>query len=132
MIFICESRPRSSTQNVISWKSICYAGTSIRRRCQNIACNGFVSPIAYHVCAHRFDNFEDYLIYPIQLAHALPTISIPLLPGDGEVPVSLQQVFVRTYESGPYHREIDYRQAVPLPPLTEDQLQWVAERVGKG
>ena len=91
----------------------------------------FVAPFTYHVCAHRFDNFEEYLIYPIQLSHALPTISIPLLPGDGEVPVSLQQVFARTYESGPYHREIDYRQAVPLPPLTEDQVQWVAERVGR-
>ncbi len=85
----------------------------------------------YHVCTHRFDHFEDFLIYPIQLAEPLPTISIPLLPGDGEVPVSLQQVFERTYAAGPYHREIDYSETVPLPNLTTEQMQWVKERVGQ-
>lgn len=85
----------------------------------------------YHVCVHRFDHFEDFLIYPIQLAEPLPTISIPLLPGDGEVPVSLQQVFERTYAAGPYHREIDYSETVPLPNLTTEQMQWVKERVGQ-
>lgn len=85
----------------------------------------------YHVCTHRFDHFEDFLIYPIQLAESLPTISIPLLPGDGEVPVSLQQVFERTYAAGPYHREIDYSEIVPLPNLTTEQMQWVKERVGQ-
>ncbi len=85
----------------------------------------------YHVCAHRFDHFEDFLIYPIQLAEPLPTISIPLLPGDSEVPVSLQQVFERTYAAGPYHREIDYSEIVPLPNLTTEQMQWVKETVGK-
>jgi len=85
----------------------------------------------YHVCSHRFDHFEDFLIYPIQMAERLPTISIPLLPGDPEVPVSLQQVFERTYAAGPYHREIDYSEIVPLPTLTTEQMQWVKERVGK-
>lgn len=38
---------------------------------------------------HRFDNLEDYFIYPIQLSQELPIIPVPLLPGDGEVSVSL-------------------------------------------
>ena len=90
-----------------------------------------VPSFTYHVCSHHFDHFEDFLIYPIQLADTLPTISIPLLPGDGEVPVNLQQVFERTYAAGPYHREIDYSETVPLPKLTPEQLEWVMERVGR-
>ncbi|MEZ6131838.1 MAG: DUF4058 family protein [Planctomycetaceae bacterium] len=89
-----------------------------------------VPSFAYHVCSHHFDQFEDFLIYPIQLADTLPTISIPLLPGDGDVPVNLQQVFERTYAAGPYHREIDYSETVPPPELTAEQLLWVRKRVG--
>ncbi len=48
-----------------------------------------VPGFAYHVCSHHFDHLEDFLIYPIQLTDSLPTISIPLLPGDGELPESL-------------------------------------------
>ena len=90
-----------------------------------------IPSFAYHVCSHHFNHFEDFLIYPIQMTDPLPTISIPLLPGDGEVPVSLQQVFERTYAAGPYHREIDYSETVPLPKLTTEQMQWVKERVGR-
>jgi len=92
----------------------------------------FVPRFTYHVCSHRWDHFEDFLIYPIQLAEPLPTIQIPLLPGDGEVPVNLQQVLTRTYEAGPYHREIDYRADVPLPTLSEDEMRWVGGRVVLG
>lgn len=89
-----------------------------------------VSSFVYHVCVHCFDQFEDFLIYPIQLADPLPTISIPLLPGDGEVPLNLQLVFERTYAAGPYHREIDYSESVPLPKLNAEQAEWVSERLG--
>ena len=88
-----------------------------------------VSRFTYHVCSHRFDHFEEFLIYPIQLTDPLPTIGIPLLPDDGEIQVSLQQVFERTYVSGPYRREIDYSEEIPPPKLTTEQVQWVYERV---
>jgi hypothetical protein len=89
----------------------------------------FVPHFKYHVCSHRYDHFEDFLIHPIQLAEPLPTIHIPLLPGDGEVPVNLQQVLTRTYDAGPYHREIDYRANVPEPNLTEQELEWVGKKL---
>lgn len=89
----------------------------------------FVPKFTWHVCAHHYDHFEDYLIWPIQLRDKLPEITIPLLPGDGEVSVCLQQVFERTYAAGPYHREIDYRQPVPEPEFTQDELKWVGERI---
>ncbi|MEX0819991.1 MAG: DUF4058 family protein [Pirellulaceae bacterium] len=81
----------------------------------------------YHVCIHHFDNLEDYFVYPIQLSQPLPEISIPLLPGDGQVPLNLQQVFRRTYETGPYSREIDYDSDVIVPSLTEKQSEWVSQ-----
>ena len=45
------------------------------------------APFDYHVCIHRFDNLEDYFVYPILLSQALPEIAIPLMPGDGEVTI---------------------------------------------
>lgn len=78
----------------------------------------------YHVCVHHFDNLEDYFVYPIQLPRALPEIQIPLLPDDGLVTLDLQQVFRRTYEAGPYSREIDYGRDTPIPALPDEQSTW--------
>lgn len=84
-------------------------------------------PFDYHVSIHRFDNLEDYFVYPFQLAQPLPEISIPLLDGDSAVPLDLQTVFQRTYDAGPYRREIDYRQDTPVPPLSAGQLAWAQQ-----
>ena len=86
-------------------------------------------PPDYHVCIHHFDNLEDYFVYAILLTQPLPSIKIPLLPGDGEVTIDLQRVFQRTYESGPYSREVDYEQDIPVPPLTPEQATWAAQIV---
>jgi len=83
----------------------------------------------YHVCVHQFDNLEDYFVYPIRLRDPLPTIAVPLLPGDGAVALDLQAVFRRTYDAGPYRREIDYREPPPGPELAEADLAWVKGRV---
>jgi hypothetical protein len=81
----------------------------------------------YHVCIHRFDEWEDYVIYPIRLEEPLPAISVPLLPEDAPVEVDLQAVFTRCYEAGPYLREIDYGSAV-TPPLPGRE-EWLEERL---
>lgn len=82
------------------------------------------TPFDYHVCIHHFDNLEDYFVYPIQLPQPLPEIAVPLLPGDGTVSLNLQAVFRRTYDAGPYQREIDYEADTPEPPLTAEQTAW--------
>jgi len=81
----------------------------------------------YHVCIHHFDNLEDYFVHPIQLPQSLPEISIPLLPGDAAVSLDLQAEFQRTYDAGPYYREIDYTIDKPKPLLTAEQLAWATE-----
>ena len=82
----------------------------------------------YHVSIHHFDNLEDYFVYPFRLPDPLPMIAIPLLPGDPPVSLDLQAVFNRTYEAGPYHREIDYRSTPPAPALSGNLLTWAAEK----
>lgn len=84
-------------------------------------------PFDYHVCIHHFDNLEDYFVYPICLPPPLPIVQIPLLPGDGQVALDLQQVFDRTYGAGPYSREIEYHNDVPTPPLSAKQAAWASE-----
>jgi hypothetical protein len=80
----------------------------------------------YHGCIHHFDSLEDFHVYPIRLADRLPTLAIPLLPGDGAVPVNLQSVFDRAYDTGPYRRRVRYTDAVPAPALPDDKAAWVA------
>jgi len=78
----------------------------------------------YHVCVHAFDRLEDFVVYPIALEDELPTIEIPLLPGEGAVPLNLLSVFHRCYDTGPYAREIDYEHDQPEPSLTPEQARW--------
>ncbi|MBI3469140.1 MAG: DUF4058 family protein [Planctomycetes bacterium] len=85
-------------------------------------------PFDYHVCVHRFDNLEDYFVYPIQLDQPLTDIVIPLLPGDPDVTLNVQAAFNRTYDTGPYRREIRYDEDQPVPPLKPDRASW-AEQV---
>jgi hypothetical protein len=82
-------------------------------------------PFDYHVCVHRFDNLEDYFVYPIRLQDQLPEIAIPLLPGDGDVVVDLQAVFQRSYDTGPYRRRIRYRQTAPVPAVDAERQAWM-------
>ena len=81
-------------------------------------------PFEYHVCIHRFDNLEDFFVYPIQLAEPLPEIAIPLLPGDGDVRLDLQAGMNRAYDAGPYRREIDYAKDKISPPLRASLAKW--------
>ena len=86
-------------------------------------------PFDYHVCIHRFDQPNDFLVYPIALEDRLPGIAIPLLPGDPEVPLALQAVFERAYHAGPYRRAVNYAADQIIPPLQGAQLEWVKGRL---
>jgi hypothetical protein len=83
-----------------------------------------VGAFDYHVSVHRFDRFEDYVVYPIRLAESLPEVDIPLLPGDADVRVDLQALFERAYDTGPYRRRVRYTGESPVPPLRTDQTDW--------
>jgi hypothetical protein len=55
----------------------------------------------------------------------LPEIAVPLLPGDGAVPLDLAAVFARCYDTGPYRRRVRYDPARLVPPLAMERTAWV-------
>lgn len=81
-------------------------------------------PFDYHVCVHRFDNLEDFYVYPVRLPDPLPEVDIPLLPGDGDVRLDLQAILNRCYDSGPYRRQVRYGRRALVPPLRPEQAEW--------
>jgi hypothetical protein len=84
------------------------------------------SPFDYLVSIRRFDRPKEFLAYPIALPQRLPEITIPLLPGDPDVPLDLQAIFDRAYDGGPYQREIEYGKDPIVPRLKPEQAEWAA------
>jgi hypothetical protein len=87
-------------------------------------------PFDYHVSIHRFDWPGWFFIYPWKLEDPFPEIAIPLLPGDGEVPLDLAAVFARCYDTGPYRRRVRYDPARLVPPLSAERVAWVTRMLG--
>ncbi len=84
-------------------------------------------PFDYHVCIHRFHDWEDFHVYPIALHEPLPVISVPLLPQDPQIDLNLQNVFDRCYDGGAYHRVVRYAQDRLEPPLRPEQAEWAKQ-----
>ncbi|MBA3312095.1 MAG: DUF4058 family protein [Planctomycetota bacterium] len=72
----------------------------------------------------------EYEAFSFGLDEPLPCIGIPLREGETETLLDLQYAFNHTYDRGPYRRgAVDYDDP-PEAPLTDDERQWVRERVG--
>jgi hypothetical protein len=84
-------------------------------------------PFDYMISMHRFHRLHEFSVYPISMTQRLPQITIPLLPGDPDVPLDLQTAFDRAYDDGPYGREIEYGKDRIVPRLKPEQAAWVAE-----
>jgi hypothetical protein len=88
-----------------------------------------VGQFDYHVSVHRFDERGRFYIYAWKLDSPLPEIAVPLLPGDGGVPLDLQAVFTRCYDTGPYRRRVRYDVARLDPSLDEKRATWAKQLV---
>jgi hypothetical protein len=65
-----------------------------------------------------------YQVFPFGPREWLPCIPVPLRQGEPEVPLDLQYVFQRVYDSGPYRRgAVDYERP-PDPPLSGPDAEW--------
>lgn len=69
-------------------------------------------------------------VWRVALAQRLPRVSVPLLPGDGEVVLDLQDALNRVYAEGRFDRKVDYTQPPPAP-LADEKLAWVRQVVGQ-
>jgi hypothetical protein len=75
----------------------------------------------------RVDATSAYQVFPVPLTEPLPCIPVPLREGQDEVPLDLQFVFQRAYDSGPYRRgAVDYT-CPPEPPLPDELATWADE-----
>ena len=64
----------------------------------------------------------------MSLRACLPCIPVPLKHDAEEVPLDLQYIFNRVYETGPYRRgAVDYSRTPPAPRLAADDAAWAAE-----
>src|SRR5439155_7468023 len=82
----------------------------------------------YFVLLSRAGRRPKTEVWPVQLADALPRVAVPLLAGDADVPLDLQQAFANVYDSFGYAYLVDYNRP-PQPALGAAQSQWSEERI---
>ena len=87
---------------------------------------GELPPAPYYVFLSRFTRRPITEVWPVALRERLPTVPVPLLPPDPDVPLSLQAAVDACFELVGYQNLLDYSQ---LPPLQEEDLAWVETMV---
>jgi hypothetical protein len=85
-------------------------------------------PAPYYVYVGRFEIRPETDVWPILLDQPLPTIPVPLLPGDADVFLDLQLALTTVYDLSDYNLEIDYTQP-PGGRLSPTEAAWVDERL---
>jgi hypothetical protein len=82
----------------------------------------------YFAFVSRVDKRREVEVWPILLEGGLPTVNVPLLPGDPDVRLDLQSALATTYEIFGYDDLIDY-QRPPPGPLSQTQVHWIELRL---
>ena len=81
-------------------------------------------PCDYYCAVSRRPDRPRAELWPFDLAHPLPALPVPLLPGEAEPVVALKPVLDRVYDEGHYADRL-YTDT-PDPPLTPEQAAWAA------
>ena len=79
----------------------------------------------YRVSVSRATDPENVEMYRVPLRERLPTIRVPLRPGDSDAKLDLQSLIEAAYENGGYD-DTDYR-LEPEPPFLPEDAQWAAK-----
>lgn len=85
-------------------------------------------PAPYYVYVGRHELRPETDVWPIAIDQPLPTIPIPLLPGDEDVTLDLQSALTSVYDLCDYSLEIDYTRP-PEIPMEPDQAVWVDQHL---
>src|SRR5439155_4228322 len=85
-------------------------------------------PGRYFVLLNRARKRSWTEVWPIIIDQALPTVPVPLLKGDPDVPLNLQEAFAKVYEDGGFDLAVDYRQA-PDVELSSREVAWVDQHL---
>jgi hypothetical protein len=84
-------------------------------------------PCDYYALVSRAEKRPEADIWPVHLRQRLPTIPIPLRPGDAPVMFDQQRVLDRVYDAAGYAKFI--YETPPDPPLTLDDAAWARQFV---
>ena len=88
-----------------------------------------VPPAPYYITLSRAQRRPVVEVWPVRLQDPLPTVPVPLLPPDPDVPLDLGAAVATVYERGAYDLRIDYDSPPPPPPLPPEDEAWVRERI---
>jgi len=80
-------------------------------------------PFPYFVFLSRAEDRPFTQVWPVPLDGRLPTVPVPLLPGDPDVPLDVQQGFTNVYDGLGYDLAVDYSKP-PQAPLVERDAAW--------
>ncbi len=67
-------------------------------------------------------------VWPIAISEPLPEVPVPLLAGDADVPLNLQQALTHIFDALAYDLAIDYRRP-PEPALGPQDSAWARQRI---
>jgi hypothetical protein len=79
----------------------------------------------YYVVLSRADDRPVVKVWPIRLSDRLPVLPVPLLEPDPDSHLDLAAAVASVYERGAYTSQIDYRQPLPPPVLSEAETTWL-------
>jgi hypothetical protein len=94
------------------------------RQGQRVPMQKPLPPAPYFIFLSRAERRPLTEIWPISLKEPLPVVPVPLLPGDLDVALDLQQAFTLTYDLLGYDLALDYTQP-PEMPLPQAEAAWV-------
>jgi hypothetical protein len=90
--------------------------------------SGPLPPADYYALIGRVGKKPRCHVIGWHLRSPLPTIQIPLLDPDPDIPLDLQKVFQAAYEPAFYHRRLRYNEPL-VPPLRPDDEPWSRDAV---
>ncbi|MGQ9871849.1 DUF4058 family protein [Leptodesmis sp.] len=83
-----------------------------------------------HYCISVTRAGDRIAVWALNMQEPLPTIPIPLLPSDADVPLDLSQAIHQVYEEADYDLTIDYSRQPSPPPLSDAEQRWLKTIMG--
>jgi hypothetical protein len=85
------------------------------RRGKRLPMRRALPPAPYFVFLSRYEKRPLTDIWQIELDQPLPTVPVPLLPNDADVPLNLQQAFTQVYDAVGYDLIFNYNRPPDIP-----------------
>ena len=82
----------------------------------------------YFAMVSRGDRRPDCEVYPWTIQEMPPAIPIPLEAPDPDVITNLHEVYMTTFDRGPYDQLVRYDRPIGFP-MDQAMEQWVGERL---